>query len=390
MSNLAWLARGDEMFSFLYVAEHFVDDDGKLRCTVHLSSSEDIPWPVALTLATHSKKHVFEHGAVLPLRRVGDAVALFDRRLKWAWHYRNSVNDYVKPLVKNVIPPCKHIPDAMISNFSSAVRSAVFDHIKAGNKLKVMVPAFLKFTLKWLSLNQYTCQVSDKDGVFVLVKHLSYQIFQAAELAKSCYRPVSPLAVETEHGLALKASRNLAARLKGLGFEKWSSEVYHWTSLCNAPSTLLCRWNCTVKSHKPYGAVVARSLHSSVNHLHNSLSEVLNRILNPILQNYRHVCVNTDAVQDILLCSPVPHSAVLLKFDVKEFFLSGEHLDIATAVASLVEGRQLSSWVMDAIMFVLSTQFVAYDPSTHFQVTRGSGMGMRHSGILADLTSCCV
>ena len=64
-------------------------------------TAEQCPWPVALLLGAHSKKHVFENTKPLSLPRVGEALSMMERRLQWAWVFRFSSRvQYDKPLVK--------------------------------------------------------------------------------------------------------------------------------------------------------------------------------------------------------------------------------------------------------------------------------------------------
>lgn len=79
---------------------------------------------------------------------------------------------------------------------------------------------------------------------------------------------------------------------------------------------MLCKWSCTIKTHKKLGFVVARSIHSSVNHLNDGISMVLNRLLDPILRKLKHLCWSED-VQRLVLGAKVSSRTVMLKYDVK-------------------------------------------------------------------------
>ena len=81
---------------------------------------------------------------------------------------------------------------------------------------------------------------------------------------------------------------------------------------------------------------------------------------------------------------------MLLKFDVVDFYLSGEHdLIIREAVKCVEEGPK-KAFLEAALPVVLGHQFVrnSFDTEmskdTCFRVTRGSGIGMKHAGALAD------
>jgi hypothetical protein len=184
----------------------------------------------------------------------------------------------------------------------------------------------------------------------------------------------------------IRASHSLASRLHVLGFVRWAAEVHRWANQCSSVlSSGLCRWSCTIKTHKPDGKVTARSLHSSVGHCFNALGEVVNRLLSPALKSYPHICWSSEDVLRLVRAAKVGRRSVFMKFDVKEFFLSGDHSELARRSASLVD-KPVSVWLESCLEWLLGFQFVDFDAAggTHLQVTLGSGMGMRHSGSVSD------
>jgi hypothetical protein len=82
--SLAWLTRGEEMYSNLYGVQHDVTDVS-IHGSAFTFEFEELPWYVALLLATHSRKHVFESARKLSHLRllakrlaslIGDSVGL--------------------------------------------------------------------------------------------------------------------------------------------------------------------------------------------------------------------------------------------------------------------------------------------------------------------------
>ncbi len=65
--------------------------------------------------------------------------------------------------------PFRGVVDPCITAVSSAVKSLTIRCIKRANSLKLSRPTFVKVALKWLKENDFTCEVSDKDGTFVMV-----------------------------------------------------------------------------------------------------------------------------------------------------------------------------------------------------------------------------
>jgi hypothetical protein len=371
------------MYNNIYCIEN-LGAESDCRFGSYTPEPSDLPWTVALLLGTHSRKHVFENTHKLQLKVVGRSLQLFDRRLRWQWLFRHvSTSTYTKPLVRSEVRHCRDLVDPCIAAFGMAVKRTVIEHIKKANMTRYTLPSFIGDALRWLKKNNMTCQLSDKDGVFVVISHKTFQVFQAMELKKRCYRPTSALSLDVLHREASKRYITLASMLRNLGYLSWSRECFSWLAKSESPRSLLCKWNCTVKTHKPDGEVVARSLHSSVGHMFSALSEVLNRLIGPVLRKYQHLCSNSEEAQSIFAATAVCASTVLLKFDIKEFYLSGSHNDLAAAVCSLFSGEE-ALFVRHLVAFLLQYQFVEFDLDTHMQVVQGSGMGMRHSGSISN------
>ncbi len=387
--DVAWLTRGNVIYSNIYMLEH--TDVGHRNdlpgFSAFLPGSEEVPWPVALLLGSHSKKFIWEPVRKPAVSNVGKALTLCQRRLYWAWVHRRNPSEYLKPLVPHDVPACTAGVDDAVSAYSRSLRRCVLQYLARAGSSSPPLPRYIKFSLRWLVDTKHTCELSDKDGVFVLVSHDAYRRLQAFELAKPCYRPTSSVYVQVAFEQAVKTSLSLATSLAQLGHTKWGCQVTSWvdshkTNLAH----FLCKWSCTIKTHKPPGSVVARSIHSSREHLHNAISEVVNRLLTPFLREQAHICWSSEDVQRGFSKAFVNDRTTFMKFDIKEFFLSGDHEELATLAASISNNRQERAWLKRAIFFLLSSQFVEFCPAEDvaLQVAFGSGMGMRHSGTVSD------
>jgi hypothetical protein len=125
----AWLARGSELYDNIYGVE--IGASGPFA---FVPTIESMPWPVALLLGSHSKKHIFDDGLAVDRLKYSHAALLFQRRLKWSWVFRNSSNEqYVPPLTKREIPICDEIVDPVVSAFGQAVRSTVLKLVSRAN-----------------------------------------------------------------------------------------------------------------------------------------------------------------------------------------------------------------------------------------------------------------
>jgi hypothetical protein len=184
----------------------------------------------------------------------------------------------------------------------------------------------------------------------------------------------------------IKASHMLAEQLKHISLPKWASEVHAYANLCNQnEQSALCNWGCTVKTHKAEGCVSIRPIHAATGHCFNALSEIVNRLLTPMLKNLSHIAWSSEDVQKHVAEAKVSTSSILMKFDVKELYLAGEHEQLSSRASRLLEGST-AKWARDCLDVILGEQFVRFRPETgsNLQVVRGSGMGMRHSGSVSD------
>lgn len=254
--SMAWLTRREDLCRNIYRQEPIIGH-GNFRtggfAAYHPDFSE-IPWPVMLLLGSFSKKHIWEAVHKIPLRLVGDALATWDCRLKWAFFRRHKAETDVelKPLVRFEIPPCKDVLDAIVPKFSSAFKDEVMRHIKKASLIwNYHLPGFIRYARRWLLQNEMAAQLSDQDGVFALITKEEFLMLRAQALVKPCYRAVGPATVDLHHQAATKACLKLSLRLKDLGFDRWSYEACRWHRLkSGSRSSFLCRWSCTIKTHK--------------------------------------------------------------------------------------------------------------------------------------------
>lgn len=73
-----------------------------------------------------------------------------------------------------------------------------------------------------------------------------------------------------------------------------------------------------------------------------------------------------------------------MKLDIGEFFLSGEHDFLINAVAKFFSDKEKRCWVVDALYCLCHYQVVEFE-SVCYRITKGSGMGTKHSGALSNL-----
>ena len=384
IEDYAWLARGDSMWTNLYI----VSDEPK-GLVANEASPCSAPWPVVLTLGTRSTKHVFEHKGSLNMSRYIDGLVDFQRRVRWAYFFKDAQLGGDRPLMKKGPSSCQHpVPPevgAYLLHAERVVRAAVQ---AATLRYHRPWPAHLRFTRRWLEASNLRCELSDKDGVFTLVPQGCWEKLVWEQLSKPCYAPISSLSLVVRQKHMLARALDLAGRLKSLGKEAWAREVVFCVGRCASDeSSAYCDLRTTIKTHKPLGQLAARPIHAARSHMLNALGAVINRLLGPKLASLNHVVTSSEGCQQALLAIKCSRHSLLMKFDVKDFYLSGSHDDLALLISDLFVDEDWRRWVSDCLGFLLSNQLVRWSGAagTLFEVTQGSGMGMKAAGAISDL-----
>ena len=116
--------------------------------------------------------------------------------------------------------------------------------------------------------------------------------------------------------------------------------------------SLGCTVGYLVKSHKPQGQVVCRTLHQSYRPAFLGLSAWVISILDPVLRALPLLVHDSQQFKGRVHNMPVPYGAKLVCVDVKDFFLSGSSIELADLVSSLFSGA-LASMMREVLYFLL-------------------------------------
>jgi hypothetical protein len=119
---------------------------------------------------------------------------------------------------------------------------------------------------------------------------------------------------------------------------------------------MVCQLLATMKTHKT--PVAARLVHSSTSSIFNGIGGILNALLSPKVRALSHLCLSSEDVATRLRGIRAERRSVFLKFDVKDFYLAGQHDFIAREVATRLEDRNWRRFVQAALELVLTNQFV--------------------------------
>ena len=104
----------------------------------------------------------------------------------------------------------------------------------------------------------------------------------------------------------------------------------------------------------------------------------------------RHLCASTEEVQKAISTASIDKEDFLVKIDVQEFYLRGQHSTIADKKSACTLDRRATDWVRDALLHTLHYQRCSHDGESFVEVVTGSGIGSGHSGDCADLLFACL
>jgi hypothetical protein len=130
-------------------------------------------------------------------------------------------------------------------------------------------------------------------------------------------------------------------------------------------------------------------LHSGVGHPFGGIAKVVGMFLKPRLKQISFLASSTDDVTKTLQNLTVPPHArdtlLLVKADIKDFFIQGEPPELCENLFDGVASLQTKRALEDIVRLILTSQFV-FDPSTGktYRVLKGSGIGQVLSGDLAN------
>jgi hypothetical protein len=192
--------------------------------------------------------------------------------------------------------------------------------------------------------------------------------------------------LETELAHARRQGFSLCQQLRHFFDPSSAKDASRCLATASSVSSITCKVNHTVKTHKPVGKVACRVLHSSCGNALSGMSAVADRFFGSTLKNVSFICKSTDEVQKRIVQTPISPSAVIGKLDIEDFFMTGDHTQIYENCTSHISDKKEKHFWSDFLSFMLFHQYVRDPIDGHFlRVICGTGMGSRHSGAVSNL-----
>ena len=382
-----WFNMAD--FDRLYKQVYLYEMDS--RSARHPDPGE-VPWPIIYALSRYHAKHQFCSRKLPDIHKIGLQVQNFLHKVEWAWLFKDMNKARPSVSVKNVTTPaCKSIDYTHhIRRWTTGMMEAIMTeaasvqsharHTSHNN----MIP-LTKLGLKLLQEGPLQAIPTDKDGGFCLhLRKDMLPIVHGILIDKGMYR---------FYGHRPLIYTDLAHRYTTLCYkvERLEEEAGRaralLRSLYNEGASLVADLNLTCKTHKPSGQVGHRNIHANPCYSFKGLGLWLARELRAHTHECQHLLRDTqDFCQKISRVQAKPEHR-LLRLDIKDFFMSGSAGNIIGSLKdTLPNDTPRSNTILEVLDLLLEAQFIETKiiPREIYIVEKGTGMGLPHSGDVAD------
>lgn len=224
----------------------------------------------------------------------------------------------------------------------------------------------------------------DKEvGMCIISNHNLREVHRDI-LSKPCY---SPMHVDTEEEAILDfnlSARAIAKRIAVLERDPGlQSQLLRSTRIQGWSYDSKLRLTC--KSHKPNGSIEFRNIHACASPANYGISSWVSAELRKGPCRARCVIRSSTELVSMLAGQYVDDDDVLLRIDVKHFYMSGTRQQLVQASTKHLDTGPRKACVSEAIDMLLKYQFVSSDVlGTSHWVREGSGMGLGFSDPIAS------
>ena len=221
---------------------------------------------------------------------------------------------------------------------------------------------------------------TDKDGGFAIISDCLIKEARHRILCNGDYS-VGYVNHDTATRIHANLSKRWATALEAPGLaSKLGSSIACKSTLSYSILELTC------KTHK--SPVEFRNLHASTMWRYGALSKFLANFLQCDLNRQAHILKDSRSlVHALSKLEPLPQHK-FAKFDVKHFYMTGTSTELGELASKSYTNHDdppLRDLVQETILFLLEHQQVLDKSSNSLvKVTRGSGMGLPHSGAIAE------
>jgi hypothetical protein len=388
---------------------HLLDNSGMLKsiyvhdpalASVRHPKPQELDWRIAFVLSRYNRKHLLQSNALPNLVSVLKGWKHFSDKVRWRHHLKdeppssNSMQSAVNfRCPHRAVRPCSMV-DPHVEQWLDTMRDAFANRVdlvmrraRCGQRWS-NYRTIDRVAIKLLKSDdsKYAIFANDKEAGYSLVLRdgitsmLDIALTSAYQEVSCC--PTKDLAMRQYISIARDLSTSFGQRLFSELMEMRLGRVSAALSM-------------QVKTHKPDGAVKCRLLHNGSVCFSKPLGYWLAALISPIVRRLPTLAFSSRHVIQMLRATKVGEDDLLLRIDLKDFYLTGAHASMVEAVSEMVDWdsvdlpeassiRSARKATIRAVEFLLGNQWAQHN-GRHFQVVCGAGIGLTHSGDLADL-----
>ena len=355
-----------------------------------------IAWPIEFLLSFYHNKHVFEIHGSPSISHINRAVDRWHQKIRWRFYF-DSQRDNVQRVDEFVFhdrprhyKQCPYDPPApanvMCHEICEGIRKRAIKALRYSPRNEA--PFLIQWGFALLRDKKLAAIRCDKDGGFCVVPISHVRECKVQAIQNHAAYKLDPVSDDmlTEHcNSYYNLSWSISKLLTGDEDQRrvvFRSFMAHIRD--NGPAGLVSRIDATIKSHKDAGKVVPRIIHASAAHPFKPLMTWIGQTLSADLKKYPHLIRDSSDLVMKLRSIRIPKSAVFLKIDIKDYFMSGKHTQLMELAGKCVAPR-IRNEFESAVALVLTSQWVKVPRhDSTWKVLIGSGMGLKCSGEVSD------
>ena len=354
-----------------------------------------VPWPIVLLLSRHSPKHQFPTKSLPSMSVLRGDLENCVRKLKWRYNLHQLTYEPPFKISKaKVTPRCKVTLPAKEGKWLNELHQCMLDacnkahlDIRGRRHTLCKTPKFIRYAFKLLKEGNWKALANDKGGGFTLVSSHAIGEIEHENFGKSMYTWED----EGSYQRYLRILKPLAIRLtESISKLERSPELYqHMMRPLRRPDAMVATLQLRVKAHKEVGNVTCRAIHANPGSSFEAISRwLVAEIRGRMSELQSHIISNASAGLSRIRGMCFLEDDHMIKIDLKDFYYSGSADELIEDVMSMWElADPRNKLRRESMQLLLHNQLVkgkVYPAEGCYRVQTGSGMGLIHSGDIAD------
>ena len=358
-----------------------------------------VPWPIILLLSRHSQKHQFTTKSLPSMAVLRTDLENCVRKIKWRYNLKDIKYEPPFKLSKQkTTPRCAVTLPPKEGQWLNNLHQCMLDacerahsDIRGRRKSHCKTPKYIRVAFMLLKKLNIKAIGNDKGGGFTLVSAESVANIERTLFNKPMYHWEDEGSFQRyKRDLKLLVARliNKISKLEKTKFEREQLQ-WHLSRPLRRPDALVATLQLRIKAHKAHGEQTCRAIHANPCSTFESISRWLVAEIRGKLECIQnHIISNAKGALERIQSMEFCPGDRLIKLDMKDFYYSGSTEELIVDVLSMWDSEDKRNPLRrEAMELLLHNQLVCgkhFPEEGCFRVLTGSGMGLVHSGDVAD------